>query len=260
MQKGIWRKWLSWLSAWNAVAPHGDGAINVAGEWSGDKTVSLGKDVLFKWALLSVMFPFWMFQLRSPMTTFPGNRAQTLSANKLRFYRWPYLRCVWLARSEPWSRLEQPGSIPPSGSESFPALVSGCRCGCGLRRAKSAGLVCLWCPAAGAGTVEEPRPEHLAPWVWTKTHASVVSMETERSGPDFLERLTSHLWWESGDSPVDHVCQHQQHLMSSLLISWDAELSIWKGISQGLTKTTPFLMIGKACALVYWKVWKSTGK
>lgn len=164
--------------------------------------------------------------------------------NKLGFYHRPYLRCVWLARSEPWSRPERPGSIPPSGNESSLARASGCRCGCSLWRAKSTGLVCLWWPAAGAGTAKEPRLEHLAPWVWTKTHASsVLSLKKERSGPGFVERLTLHLWWESGEVHMhkpSFACLFLRHLMNAFIMSWDAELSIWKGISQGRTKQPCF--------------------
>lgn len=144
MQKGIWQNQLPWPSPRNAVALHGDGVISVVAEWGSGQTCGrASKDVLFKCALLSVIFLFWLFWLRSPTTTLPGNRTYILSVNEVRFQRGPYLRCGWSARSEPWSRLERPGSIPPSGSESFLALVSGCRRGCGQRRTKSWGLVCL---------------------------------------------------------------------------------------------------------------------
>lgn len=108
-----------------------------------------------------------------------GDSMEIFSMNKFRFWCWAYLCCAWLAHPEPYNRLWQPCNIPPSGNESSPALVSGCRCGCGLRWAELAGLASLWCPAAGAGRVKEPRLEYQAPCVSTKTEkTNIISIIT----------------------------------------------------------------------------------
>ena len=134
--------------------------------------VTLGRDGCQNVRFLSNLCPraifIWML---SPMvTSAPAAHSSQLAVCKHFLGINPgikggctYLCCVWLEHLEPCSRLERPGSTPPSGSESSLALVSGCRCGFGLRWAKLTGPVSLWCPAAGAGRVKEPRTEYLAP-------------------------------------------------------------------------------------------------
>ncbi len=97
-----------------------------------------------------------------------------------------YLCCVWSAHPEPYNRLWQPGCIPPSGNESFLALVSGCRCGSDLRWAELTGLACLWCPAAAAGRVKEPRLEYPALCVQskTKTNTHTINIITWRGAEE----------------------------------------------------------------------------
>lgn len=109
-----------------------------------------------------------------------------------------YLCSVWLVYPEPYNKPEQPGSTPPSGNESFLALVSGCQCGCGLLWAKLTGLVSLWCPAAGAGRVKEPRLEHRAPCMSTntKTSAHIIIILTRQEVKEHrrILRMNSQLF------------------------------------------------------------------
>lgn len=208
-----------------AAVLHDDGVISGVAEWSREQTCARvsQKDALFQRAA----FPW----LRSPTTTFPGKRTYILPVNELGFYHWPYLRCGWLARSEPWSRLGRPGSIPPSGSESSLALVSGCRCGCGQRRAKSSDRVCLWWPAAGAGRAKEPRQEHLAPWVWAKTRAWAALSLQKHGFPGAGMSLSiwegiSQVWRKTGPIAGDwkSICSS---LLESVEIPREVTLKWW---------------------------------
>lgn len=98
-------------------------------------------------------FMFLVRACRPCMSTF-GRRCLRINC--------AHLSCVWWAHPEPYNRLWQPGCIPPFGNENFLALVSGFRCGCGLRWAEWAGLVSLWCPEAAADRVKEPRRGYQA--------------------------------------------------------------------------------------------------
>lgn len=114
-----------------------------------------------------------------------------------------YLCCVWLAHPEPYNKLLQPCCIPPSGNESFLALVSGCQCGCGRQRGELTDPVCLWSPAAGADRVEEPRQGYQAPCKEINTHMiNMITWQGVTKKVDFV----SDVWW---NRPVHTVISYR---------------------------------------------------